>query len=127
MFEKFKPQVIVLQCGADILAGDPLGGANLTTQDMGECVRHVKDFGVPMMVLGGGGYHLSNAARYWTYLTAILCDAEIDEDLPDNEHFLDYGPTYELHVERRWLKDENSATVLDDNSRKILQNLEQLI
>lgn len=125
MAEKYRPDVVVLQCGADILAGDPLGGANLTTVDMGECVKHVQSLSLPLMVLGGGGYNLSNTARYWTYLTALLCDTQIDEDdLPDNEFFLDYGPTYELHVERKWLKDENEVNVLEEQSQTILKNLE---
>lgn len=124
MVEKYKPEAIVLQCGADVLAGDPLGGANLTTLDMGECLKHVKGFDVPMMVLGGGGYNLSNTARYWAYLTSIICGQEIDEDIPDNEYFLDYGPTYELHVERKCLKDENDPLVLEKNCEVILNNLD---
>lgn len=124
--EKYKPDAIVLQCGADVLAGDPLGGANLTTIDMGECLMHVQRQEIPMMVLGGGGYNLSNTARYWAYLSSLLCGIEIDEDVPDNEFFLDYGPTYELHVERKWLKDENDPQVLEKNCQTILRNLENI-
>lgn len=87
---------------------------------------HVQRQAIPMMVLGGGGYNLSNTARYWAYLTSLLCGTEIDEDVPDNEFFLDYGPTYELHVERKWLKDENDPQVLDKNCEMILRNLENI-
>lgn len=123
--ERFRPNAVVVQCGADVLAGDPLGGANLTTPDMGQCLKHIQSFHLPMIVLGGGGYNLSNTARYWTYLTSILCNATIDEDIPDNEFFLDYGPTYELHVERKWLKDENEEAQLEKQAQDILWNLEE--
>lgn len=125
MLRKFQPNAIVLQCGADVLAGDPLGGANLTTRDMGECLKHIQGFNVPLMVLGGGGYHLSNTARYWTYLTSIICGQVIEGDIPDNAHFLDYGPTYELHVEKKNLRDENDPQELNRRHQEILNNLEE--
>lgn len=116
-----------MQCGADILAGDPLGGANVSTLDMGECVTHIKAFNIPLMALGGGGYNLQNTARYWTYLTSILCDKVLEEDLPDNEYFLEYGPTYELHVERKPLKDENDGEELQRNYETICRNIEGIM
>lgn len=51
----YRPTAIVLQCGADSLAGDRLGCFSLTTRGHGECVRFVRDFGVPTLVVGGGG------------------------------------------------------------------------
>lgn len=90
---------------------------------MGVCVDHVKSFGVPILVLGGGGYNLSNTARHFTYLTAVLCGVDIDEDIPDNDYFLDYGPTYELHVERKTLKDENREEELQRNYEEICREL----
>jgi len=33
----------------------------------------MKSFGVPMVVIGGGGYSLRNVARCWTYETAVAC------------------------------------------------------
>jgi acetoin utilization deacetylase AcuC-like enzyme len=29
-------------------------------------------FGVPMLVVGGGGYKIKNVARCWAYETAVL-------------------------------------------------------
>ena len=45
-----------LQCGADSLTGDRLGCFNLTLKGHGACVEYVKSFGLPTLVLGGGGY-----------------------------------------------------------------------
>ena len=62
---------MVVQCGADSLAHDPLGGFNLTLEGTGPCVRAVVDSGLPALFLGGGGYHSgANSAKYWTYLTS---------------------------------------------------------
>jgi histone deacetylase 1/2 len=66
----FRPGAVVLQMGADSLAGDKLGGFNLTLKGEllgapvdansraghSECARFIKSFGVPVMMLGGGGY-----------------------------------------------------------------------
>eukprot|EP00741_Cyanophora_paradoxa_P005794 tig00000113_g5615.t1 len=38
VMENFRPGAVVLQCGADSLAGDRLGSFNLTTRGHGECV-----------------------------------------------------------------------------------------
>ncbi len=35
----FKPDAVVVQCGADALACDPLGGFNLTPDGMGKCLE----------------------------------------------------------------------------------------
>lgn len=57
--------------------------------------------------MSSGGYHLSNTARYWTYLTSIICGRTLDDDIPDHKYFLKYGPGYELRVRRKPIKDLN--------------------
>jgi acetoin utilization deacetylase AcuC-like enzyme len=52
----YRPSVIVLQCGADSLAGDKLGPFNLSHRGHAACIEFVESFGLPLMVLGGGGY-----------------------------------------------------------------------
>jgi len=36
------------------------------------CVEFVLKFGVPVLVLGGGGYTMRNVARAWAYETGLL-------------------------------------------------------
>ena len=55
--------------GADSLVGDRLGVWNLTLEGHAEAVRFVKSFGVPLLVLGGGGYTKTTVARAWTMET----------------------------------------------------------
>ena len=59
----FRPDAIVVQCGADSLSLDPLGGFNLTLDGLGQCVSKVLGSQLPTLFLGGGGYNRANAAR----------------------------------------------------------------
>jgi histone deacetylase HOS2 len=80
--EHFRPQAIVLQCGADSLGGDRLGQFNLNIRAHGECLAFVKKAGVPLLILGGGGYTARNVARAWTHETALAVGATLNEELP---------------------------------------------
>lgn len=44
----------------------------------------IKDYNLPLLVLGGGGYTVRNVARCWSYETAVLLDEEISNELPYN-------------------------------------------
>ena len=57
--EFYQPTAIVLQCGADSLANDRLGCFNLSIKGHGKCVEFIKNYGIPTLVLGGGGYTVS--------------------------------------------------------------------
>jgi len=67
VMEVYQPDVVVLQCGADSLAGDRLGCFNLSVKGHADCLRFLRSYNVPMMVLGGGGYTIRNVARCWCY------------------------------------------------------------
>lgn len=51
----FKPSAVVCQCGVDTLAGDPMASFNLTQNGIGECVRYLMNWNLPLLLLGGGG------------------------------------------------------------------------
>lgn len=77
IMENFQPEAVVIQCGADSLSGDRLGCFNLSIKGFsiillfvfftllyfflkfinnkghGECVKYIKSFGVPYMLVGG--------------------------------------------------------------------------
>lgn len=48
----------------------------------------MRDTGLPLIVLGGGGYTVRNVARCWTYETSIIVDEQLNSELPDNGYFL---------------------------------------
>ena len=93
----FRPSSIVLQCGADSLGCDRLGTFNLSIAAHGECVRFIKSFDLPLLVLGGGGYRQSSVARCWAYETGILTGVALPDDLPPNNYYEFFGPDYKLH------------------------------
>jgi len=79
IINKFDPKAIVLQCGSDSLSGDRLGCFNLSIKGHGEAVKFVKSLGLPLILMGGGGYTLRNVPRCWTYETSVA----LGEDLPN--------------------------------------------
>ncbi|KAJ0971273.1 hypothetical protein J5N97_019232 [Dioscorea zingiberensis] len=129
VMEVYQPEAVVLQCGADSLADDRLGRFNLTIKGHGECVKFLRSFNVPLLLLGGGGYTLRNVARCWCYETAVALDEELDNDLPENDYYDYYGPTYTLHAPPQvWeIRDnKNSICDLHNIKRTVLQNLSNL-
>lgn len=124
VIDVYSPGAIVLQCGADSLTGDRLGSFNLTLKGHGECVRFVKEFNLPLLVLGGGGYNIRNVSRCWTYETAVLLGEELNNSIPYNDYFQYYAPDYNLHLTPNpELKDYNARGRLEDVKNSILQNL----
>ena len=95
--EKYKPEAVVLQCGADSLNCDRLGRFNLSLRGHAECVRFVKQFGLPTLILGGGGYTIRNVSRCWTNETATVLDRDISNNLPVNDYYGYFAPFYQLH------------------------------
>jgi hypothetical protein len=96
----FRPSAIVLQCGADSLGCDRLGAFNLSISAHGECVDHVRRCGVPLLVLGGGGYTIKNVSRCWTYETSVLVGADVPNELPRTVYDSFYRDSrWKLHPE----------------------------
>lgn len=114
--QRFRPDAVVIQCGADSLAYDKLGTHNCTIKAHSECVQLVKSWGVPLMVLGGGGYTIKNVARCWAYETALCLDqtGTMDNEIPQNDYYEYYGPDYKLHFDAKTdEKNQNSTEYLD--------------
>lgn len=79
IIEWYRPGAIILQCGADSLAGDRLGCFNLSMLGHASCVSFVKSFNIPTLIVGGGGYTIRNVARAWTYETGVILGEQLDE------------------------------------------------
>lgn len=127
VIEFYRPTVIVLQCGADSLGGDRLGCFNLSIKGHGECVKVVKEFGLPLMVLGGGGYTKRNVARCWTYETGVILDEQISNDIPYNEYLEYFAPDFILHPDIATKQDnQNTKQYLDGLRQYVGENLKQL-
>jgi histone deacetylase 1/2 len=94
VMQSYDPSAIVLQCGTDSLSGDKLGCLNLsmrgryshlsihsvitdTKTGHANCVRFVKSFNKPLLLLGGGGYTMRNVSRAWAYETGLAAGFEL--------------------------------------------------
>ena len=77
---RHKPEFLILQCGADGLAGDPLADLRYTPAVHARVARDLRVLADEtsagrLMAFGGGGYDLGNLAAAWT---AVLRELAID-------------------------------------------------
>lgn len=128
VLEYYRPTIVVLQCGADSLGSDRLGCFNLSIKGHSECVKVVKDFGLPLLVLGGGGYTKRNVARCWTSETAVILDEEISNEIPYNEYLEYFGPDFTLNPDISTKQEnQNTKQYMDYLRQHVHDNLKQLV
>ena len=75
--EKFEPEFIILQCGADSLEGDPITHLRFSPQVHGRAARDLSKLAESLghgrvLGLGGGGYNRTNLAQAWTAVVENL-------------------------------------------------------
>ncbi|XP_074289128.1 histone deacetylase 9-like [Silene latifolia] len=124
--EFYQPGVIVLQCGADSLAGDRLGCFNLSIDGHAECVRFVKKFNLPLLVTGGGGYTKENVARCWAVETGVLLDTDLPNEIPHNDYSEYFGPDYSLRIPSGYIENMNSKSYLTSIKMQVMENLRRI-
>ena len=79
---QLRPQAVVITCGTDALAGDPLSTMKLSNGALWEAVMQVVASAPAAVVLGGGGYNPWTLARCWTGLWGRLSGRAVPMDLP---------------------------------------------
>ena len=79
---EWQPDALVLCCGADSLAGDPLSGMMLSNAALWDAVSGLLALGVPTVILGGGGYNPWTVTRYWAGMWARINGLPIPAILP---------------------------------------------
>jgi len=67
-----RPAAVVLQCGADGLADDPMSNLTLTNRGLWSLVRALMGLAPRLLVLGGGGYNPWAVGRCWAGVWATL-------------------------------------------------------
>jgi acetoin utilization protein AcuC len=115
---KYKPELLLLQCGADAHANDMLAHLQLTTRAYIEITKTIHDLAHEvangrLVVFGGGGYNPSNVARTWTIVAATL----VGTSLP-NETSPAWQKMFEAFVGEKAPSTINS----DDECRTALSN-----
>ncbi len=79
----FRPEALVLQCGADALEEDPLSRLSLSNNAHFEVVAALRPVAPRFLVLGGGGYNPWSVGRCWAGVWATLAGHEIPDRLPE--------------------------------------------
>jgi len=80
--QAIRPQAIVLQCGADAVAEDPLARLELSNNAHWAVVAALKGMAPRLLVLGGGGYNPWTVGRLWAGVWAVLAGHQIPDHLP---------------------------------------------
>jgi acetoin utilization protein AcuC len=78
----FRPDAIVLQCGADAVQEDPQSRLSLSNNAHWDILRSIRPLTDRLMVLGGGGYNPWSVGRLWSGNWAIVNDLPIPDVLP---------------------------------------------
>ncbi|EGG05463.1 uncharacterized protein MELLADRAFT_88034 [Melampsora larici-populina 98AG31] len=128
----YKPDAVVVQCGVDGLAGDPIGGSHwgLGLEEMGNClndiIRQSRLIKCKVLLLGGGGYRRANAARAWAYFTSIALarTCSLSTDIPSEvDIYMEYGPSFTLDVPALHSSKFLSSTKSDEEFQKTCSSI----
>ncbi|PRQ11329.1 acetoin utilization protein AcuC [Corynebacterium sp. 13CS0277] len=87
LLQKFRPQILISQHGADGHASDPLTHLELSVDAMGKSYRSVARWaerfaGGRWVALGGGGYQRDAVARTWVHVLAAVAGVKLDGQAP---------------------------------------------
>lgn len=107
MVSEFSIDAIMFLVGGDLLVHDPLvkrqivsaggscpNGFGLNVEDYGRLLEHVLSFGLPTVLLGGGGYHETNVPLLYAYLTAVCAlekESFLQETVPEHSNWASYA------------------------------------
>lgn len=82
LLDRFAPEAIVLQCGADAVMEDPQSRLALSNNAHWDMVRALMPLAPRFLALGGGGYNPWSVGRLWTGVWGVLNGYEMPERLP---------------------------------------------
>ncbi len=80
--EAFRPDAVILQCGADALEEDPLARLSLSNNAHVGVLAALRPLSPRLMLLGGGGYNPWSVGRLWTRLWGALIGESAPDPLP---------------------------------------------
>jgi acetoin utilization protein AcuC len=76
----YGPEVLVVELGLDTLAGDPLTHMELTNNAVVAVLERLLALHRPMLVAGGGGYHVDHTVRGWALAWRTCLESAGEEE-----------------------------------------------
>ena len=79
--DRARPEFILLQCGADSIAGDPITDMAYSSEAHRHATKSLRALAEThcdgrLLALGGGGYNLANLANAWCAVVEAMLDAD---------------------------------------------------
>jgi acetoin utilization protein AcuC len=123
LIEKFNPDVLVTQLGADTMQTDPLTHFLLTTNGFEEMVKAYKKMGLPWVAVGGGGYDVAKTARCWALAFGVMSGTTLPDELP-----ADYKALLKEHgLSGNFLRDKGPAEQTANDLKRQRQAAEEML
>jgi acetoin utilization protein AcuC len=122
---------LVICCGADCLAGDPLSHMKLSNVALWDAVEQLIALDKTTIVLGGGGYNPWTVTRYWAGMWGRISGREMPDSLPsearDFMRQMECDLIDEEDIEEQWLTtmaDSPYPGAIRDEIKSLLANAE---
>jgi acetoin utilization protein AcuC len=121
MIEDFKPEIILVQCGADGHEDDRLAHLRMTTHAYQTILNEMHQLAHAtcdgrLLLFGGGGYTLANVPRVWAVAFATLSGLSLDNEIP-----------HEWATEFRRLTGEDPPTKFYDQPTKDSEQTQSMV
>ena len=82
LLERFQPEALIIQGGADALEDDPMSRLSLSNQVLWKILTMLLEQSQRVILTGGGGYNPWTVSRLWTGFWALMSGRRIPENLP---------------------------------------------
>ena len=82
LLERFQPEALIIQGGADALEDDPMSRLSLSNQVLYKILVVLLGLSHRVILTGGGGYNPWTVSRLWTGFWALISGSSIPESLP---------------------------------------------
>ena len=82
LLERFQPEALIIQGGADALEDDPMSRLSLSNRVLWKILDTLLGYSQRVILTGGGGYNPWTVSRLWTGFWALMSGRPIPENLP---------------------------------------------